>query len=182
MTQISDGENGGVMMNEFPGKYREVMNLCSGSSTPAVNVTEYLEYLDSLGVKEESFPAIQPIMQYRIWEKFKDGSGPDALAEVIKQLEEGHDNFHMEGGSWTNNISWVRGYDKVLKPMEQVSAQFNEKVLAKGVDPSERRFRNALYHLLLTQTSCYRYWGQGEWVDYGRELCRRTADILEHDF
>jgi hypothetical protein len=182
VTQISDGENGGVMMNEFPGKYLDVMGQCSGSPTPAVNVTEYLEYLDSLGVKEENFPAIQPIMQHRIWEKFKDGSGPDALAEVIKQLEQGHDNFHMEGGSWTNNISWVNGYEKVLKPMEQVSAQFNEKVLTKGIDPSERRFRNALYHLLLTQTSCYRYWGQGEWVDYGRELCRRTADILEQNF
>jgi hypothetical protein len=182
VTQISDGENGGVMMNEFPGKYREVMGQSSGSSTPAVNVTEYLEYLDSLGVKEDSFPAIQPIMQHRIWEKFTDGAGPDALHQVIKQLEEQQDNFHMEGGSWTNNVSWVQGYEKVLKPMEQVSARFNEKVLAKGIGTSERRFRNALYHLLLTQTSCYRYWGQGEWVDYGRELCRRTADILEHDF
>ena len=182
VTQISDGENGGVMMNEFPGKYNEVMDQSSGTSTPAVNVTEYLEYLDSLGVKEDSFPAIQPIMQHRIWEKFKDGAGPDALAEVIKQLEQQQDNFHMEGGSWTNNISWVKGYEKVLKPMDQVSAQFNEKVLSKGIGTSEQRYRNALYHLLLTQTSCYRYWGQGEWVDYGRELCRRTADILEHDF
>jgi hypothetical protein len=48
VTQISDGENGGVMMNEFPGKYQEVMSQSSGSETPAVNVTEYLEYLDSL--------------------------------------------------------------------------------------------------------------------------------------
>jgi hypothetical protein len=182
VTQISDGENGGVMMNEFPGKYHEVMGQSSGSSTPPVNVTEYLEYLDSLGVKEDSFPAIQPIMQHRIWQNFKDSAGSDALAEVIKQLEQQQDNFHMEGGSWTNNISWVKGYEKVLKPMEQVSAQFNDKVLSKGIDPSDRRFRNALYHLLLTQTSCYRYWGQGEWVDYGRELCRRTAGILEHDF
>jgi hypothetical protein len=182
VTQISDGENGGVIMNEFPGKYHEVMDQSSGTSTPAVNVTEYLEYLDNLGVKEDSFPAIQPIMQHRIWQNFKDGAGPDALVEVIKQLEQQHGNFHMEGGSWTNNISWVKGYEKVLKPMEQVSAEFNEKVLSKGIETSERRYRNALYHLLLTQTSCYRYWGQGEWVDYGRELCRRTADILKHDF
>jgi hypothetical protein len=182
VTQISDGENGGVMMNEFPDKYHEVTAQSSGSATPAVNVTEYLEYLDSLGVKEDSFPAIQPIMQHRIWQNFKDGAGPDALADVIRRLEQQQDNFHMEGGSWTNNISWVQGYEKVLKPMEQVSARFNEKVLSKGIGTSERRYRNALYHLLLTQTSCYRYWGQGEWVDYGRELCRRTADILDHDF
>jgi len=49
------------MMNEFPGKYKDVMAECSGTTTPAVNVTEYLEYLDSLGVKEEDYPAIQPI-------------------------------------------------------------------------------------------------------------------------
>ena len=29
---------------------------------------------------------------------------------------------------------------------------------------------------------CYRYWGQGIWTDYGRELCRRTEEILRHDF
>ena len=41
----------------------------------------------------------------------------------------------MEGGSWTNNISWVRGYEKLLGPMESVSALFARKVLAEK--PSE---------------------------------------------
>jgi hypothetical protein len=35
VTQIADGENGGVMMNEFPPKYLGVMRECSGSLTPA---------------------------------------------------------------------------------------------------------------------------------------------------
>jgi len=182
VTQIADGENGGVMMNEFPGKYKQAIAECSNSPTPAVNVTEYLEYLDSLGVKEEDFPAIEPIFQHRIWEKFKDGSGPEAMEKVISQLGKEDHRFHMEGGSWTNNISWVHGYEKLLGPMEQASVLFNEKVLAKNVSPSEPRFRNALYHLLLTQTSCYRYWGEGVWADYGRELCRRTIEILSRDF
>ena len=34
VTQIADGENGGVMMNEFPPKYLEVIRECSGSRTP----------------------------------------------------------------------------------------------------------------------------------------------------
>jgi hypothetical protein len=182
VTQISDGENGGVMMNEFPGKYQEAIRESSGTSTPAVNVSEYLEYLDSLGVKEENFPAIQPIMQHRIWEKFEDGAGAERLNELIKKLEKEDNRFHVEGGSWTNNISWVKGYEKILQPMEQASAEFNQKVLAKGINPAERRYRNALYHLLLTQTSCYRYWGQGQWVDFGRELCRRTTEIIKHNF
>ena len=182
VTQIADGENGGVMMNEFPGKYKQVISESSGSATCAVNVTEYLEYLDSLGIKEADLPAIQPVFQHRIWQRFNGRSGPEALAKVIEQLEKEDNRFHVEGGSWTNNISWVKGYEKVLKPMEQASALFNQKALAAGVAPSETRFRNALYHLLLTQTSCYRYWGQGRWTDYGRELCRRTIEILRRDF
>ncbi len=38
VTQIADGENGGVMMNEFPGKYMEVVRESSGSETPLMNV------------------------------------------------------------------------------------------------------------------------------------------------
>ncbi|HPE73844.1 MAG TPA: glycosyl hydrolase family 57, partial [Candidatus Competibacter sp.] len=91
--------------------------------------------------------------------------------------------FHMEGGSWTNDISWVRGYDNVLGPMEKASSQFFEKVLKpKKVSPSDPRFRNALFHLMCSQTSCYRYWGQGLWTDYGREICRRASSIAETDF
>ena len=44
VTQIADGENGGVMMNEFPPKYFEVIRECSGSHTPTVNVTAYLYF------------------------------------------------------------------------------------------------------------------------------------------
>jgi hypothetical protein len=44
------------------------------------------------------------------------------------------------------------------------------------------RYRNALFHLMSSQTSCFRYWGQGLWTDYGREICRRTGEILRNDF
>ena len=182
VTQIADGENGGVMMNEFPDKFKEVMRNCSGTETPAVNVTEYLEHLEAIGISQEDLPAVQPIMQHRIWERLEDGAGPDALAKAIEELQRQDDRFHMEGGSWTGDISWVRGYESMLKPMEAASAMFNAKVLNTHVPSSEKRYRNALYHLLLTQTSCYRYWGEGLWSDYGRQLCRRTIDILERDF
>ncbi|MBW8038815.1 MAG: glycosyl hydrolase family 57 [Planctomycetes bacterium] len=182
VTQIADGENGGVMMNEFPSKYLEVMAEASGTQTPAVNITEYLEYLETLGIRQEDFPAIQPIMQKSVWEQFQEGAGPEVLTKVIKKLKKQDQRFHMDGGSWTNNISWVRGYDHVIGPMESASALFAEKVLAHEVLTSETRYRNALYHLLMTQTSCFRYWGKGLWTDFGRELCRRTTEILKHDF
>jgi hypothetical protein len=180
VTQIADGENGGVMMNEFPPKYMDVIRESSGSDTPAVNVSEYLEYLDSIGVGEEHFPQIQPIMQKRIWERFREPAGPEALEKVIEDLRKQDGRFHMEGGSWTNNLSWVRGYESVLGPMEKVSALFTQKT--QGAASSDPRFRNALFYLLTSQTSCYRYWGSGIWTDYGRELARRTNDILNYDF
>jgi hypothetical protein len=180
VTQISDGENGGVMMNEFPDKFFEVMREASGSPTPPMNVTEYLEFLTASGVTAEHFPTVQPIMQQRIWERFEDGAGPEKLAQLVDELAKEDDRFHMEGGSWTNNLSWVRGYDNVLGPMERVSALFAEK--ASQTPAAELRYRNALFYLLLTQTSCYRYWGQGIWTDYASELCRRATEILTHDF
>ena len=182
VTQIADGENGGVMMNEFPPKYMDVMRECSGSLTPIMNVTEYLEHLFSTGVREEDFPALQPLFQKRIWDRFEAGDGAEKLNAVIEELRKEDNRFHVEGGSWTNNLSWVRGYENVLGPMEEVSARFYEKVLEPGVPPSDPRFRNALFHLLCSQTSCYRYWGQGLWTDYGREICRRAMAILTHDF
>jgi hypothetical protein len=178
--QIADGENGGVMMNEFPAKYMEVMREASGSDVPPVNVTEYLEYLDTLGVQEQDFPAIQPVLQKRIWDRMQGRSGGADLEHVIEELRKDDSRFQMEGGSWTNNLSWVKGYADVLGPIEKVSALFAEK--SRGIDPSEHRYRNALYYLLMTQTSDFRYWGSGSWTDYARELCRRTEAILQHDF
>jgi hypothetical protein len=180
VTQIADGENGGVMMNEFPSKYLEVMGQASGSQVPPVNISEYLEYLESIGVAEKDFVAIQPLHQKRIWDRFTAGAGPEAMEALIEDLEKEDHRFHMEGGSWTGHVSWVRGYEGVLGPMEQASAMFAEKTA--GAAPAEFRYRNALFHLLMTQTSCYRYWGEGIWADYGRELCRRTMDILTRDF
>jgi hypothetical protein len=164
----------------------------SGSSPPPVNVSEYLAYLASRGIGIEDLPAIQPAQQKRIWDRLAPSpasapapardAGPVALAQLLEQLRQEDPRFHMEGGSWTNHISWVRGYENLLGPMEQASAVFAQKVIAAGVSPSEERYRNALYHLLVSQTSCYRYWGQGLWTDYGRELCRRTIEILQREF
>jgi len=182
VTQIADGENGGVMMNEFPGKYLEVVGAASGSAVPLLNASEYLEHLFALGIRPTDLPVIQPLFHGKIWERMQPGDGPARLAAVIEELKRSDHRFHMEGGSWTNDLSWVRGYDNVLGPMEAASALFNEKVLQPGVPSDQPRYRNALFHLMSSQTSCYRYWGQGLWTDYGREICRRTEEILRHDF
>ena len=182
VTQIADGENGGVMMHEFPPNYLEVVRACSGSRTPILNVTEYLEQLFATGVQPADLPVIRPLFQQRIWQQMAPGDGPGRLADVIEQLRREDSRFHVEGGSWTNDLSWVRGYDQVLIPMEQASLLFHERVLARGVSSDDPRYRNALFHLLAAETSCYRYWGEGLWTGYGAELSRRTADIITHTF
>jgi hypothetical protein len=147
-----------------------------------MNVTEYLEQLFASGIQEADLPVLQPVQQALIWQQFKPGDGENRLAAVIERLHQQDSRFNIEGGSWTNNISWVRGYERLLGPMEEVSSLFYEKVLKPGLPTNEPRYRSALFHLLTCQTSCYRYWGQGVFVDYGREICRRAKDILVRDF
>lgn len=182
VTQIADGENGGVMMNEFPAKYLEVVRECSWTDVPLVNVTEYLEYISAAGISEQDLPPLQPVHQKRIWDRFETGVGSERLEKTIEELKREDSTFHMDGGSWTNNISWVKGYESLLGPIEKVSALFSEKVLKTGIPTNDPRYRNALFHLLCSQTSCYRYWGEGTWTDYGREIVRRAEEILSHDF
>ena len=182
VTQIADGENGGVMMNEFPPKYFEVVREASGSETPLLNGTEYLEHVYAAGFSADDFPVIQPLHQHRIWERIRPGDGPDKLAAAIETIAREDSRFHMDGGSWTSNISWVRGYEDLLKPMEEASVRFNETVLAAGVPPTDPRYRQALFHLLTAQTSCYRYWGEGIWTEYGKEISRRALEILANEF
>lgn len=180
VTQIADGENGGVMMNEFPSKYKAVVRESSHSQTPLMNVTEYLEHLGAIGITEADFPRIQPLHQHKIWQRYTPGEGN--LDEVIEAIKSEDHRFHMEGGSWTSNLSWVLGYDSVLGPMEEASSLFYERVLCQNVPTSHPAYRKALFHLLSSQTSCFRYWGQGQWTDYGIELCRRAKEIVAHDF
>ncbi|MCL2218803.1 MAG: glycosyl hydrolase family 57 [Chitinispirillia bacterium] len=182
VAQIADGENGGVMMNEFPPMFNQVAREASGTDTPMMNVTEYLEHLEAMGITEKDFPVIQPAQQKKIWDKLASGGKKLDVAQAIEELKKEDGRFNMDGGSWTNDLSWVKGYQNVLDPMNQLSAKFAQKVLTSKVSPDTPKFRNALYYLLVSQTSCFRYWGQGTWTDYARELCRRGIAIIDNDF
>jgi hypothetical protein len=66
--------------------------------------------------------------------------------------------------------------------MHAASELFDQKAIRANIATSEPRYRKALFHLLTSQTSCFRYWGQGLWTDFGKELCRRTTEILNSEF
>ncbi len=181
VTQIGDGENGGVMMNEFPQCYRQAVERFGTEGVVNANVTEYLEMIEQAGVREEMMHAVRPIGQGRVFERITKWQ-PGAADEAIAQFMHEHPDFSMEGGSWTNNISWVRDYENVLTPMNKLSAQFHQFLDDRDVDTNGGPYRNALFHLLVSQTSCFRYWGQWRWTDYAQEICRRGSEILAHDF
>ncbi|MEO1519220.1 MAG: glycosyl hydrolase family 57 [Cyanobacteria bacterium J06633_2] len=198
VTQISDGENGGVMMNEFPSAYRnawyEMRDHYGGTQgVVGMNGTEYLEFLAALGLSDRDFPACQPAQQHHIWQRMSpEEATPERLRDVLQSLKHDDAGFNLDGSSWTNDISWIEGYQNVTTPLNQLSQAFHrmtgplttETHLSQHQRPltQEHRYRNALVHHLLLQTSCFRYWGQGTWTDYAREIYRRGHDILTHDF
>lgn len=188
VSQIADGENGGVMMNEFPRDFQPLWseikdNGRSVAGVVGVNGTEYLELLTAAGVNPDDYPTCQAVGQHKIWQRVApDKASPEAVAAAIRELQATDHQFHMDGASWTNNLSWVKGYENVLEPMNQLSANFHAKfdslVQQDSSVTKTRNYQEALLYNLLVQTSCFRYWGQGTWTDYARELYRRGEALV----
>jgi hypothetical protein len=184
--QIADGENGGVMMNEFPQAFiqahQRIASQGSNAGTQPFNGTEYLDMLEAAGVQPTDYPPIQAIGQHKLWQLVGHQPTAASTAAAIAHLQANDPHFSLAGASWTNNLSWVEGYDNVLEPMQQLSARFHQRfdpLLA--ADPSvsqSREFQEALLYVLLLETSCFRYWGQGTWTDYAREIHRRGEAAL----
>jgi len=185
VSQIADGENGGVMMNEFPEAFRQANRRLRDDNpqTSALNGSEYLEQLDELGLDWNDLPRIQAVQQHRLWQRTGGAGDRHSIAAAIAELRSAGDGFSMEGASWTNNLSWVEGYDNVLKPMQRLSArfhqQFDQRLSEKPSLSASRTYRDALMHLLLLETSCFRYWGQGQWTQYATDIYEKGMKTLD---
>jgi hypothetical protein len=199
VSQIADGENGGVMMNEFPAAYIQAHQRLREAARPdatepshpdahrtvALNGSEYLELLAAAAIEETDFPEIQAVQQHRLWQRISGPANPQAVTDAIATLQAEDPGFSMAGASWTNNLSWVEGYANVLEPMQELSAAFHQRFDERVArDPSVTAspcYQQALLHLLLLETSCFRYWGQGVWTEHARALHRRGLALLERD-
>ena len=190
VTQIADGENGGVMMNEFPEAFLQAHRQAfkqaptgeGQSQTVAINGSEWLELLEQAGVTPNEFPEVQAVQQHRLWQKVAHPANRESVNAAIDELKATTSGFSMEGASWTNNLSWVEGYDNVLEPMNQLSASFHQRfdqqTEANPSFTSGESYQKALLHLLLLETSCFRYWGQGTWTEYARSIHSRGEALL----
>lgn len=180
VTQIADGENGGVMMNEFPQAFNTAWyDMMNQSGVVGMTGTEYLELIEAAGVNADDFPVCQPVGQHQLWQQIGDNAlTPETVEAAIATIKRSHPNFHMEGSSWTNHINWVQGYENVLSPMSQLSIRFHEtfdsqeddRVPSKTPITQTNAYRRALLYNLVLQTSCFRYWGQGLWTDYAQRI------------
>ena len=187
VSQIADGENGGVMMNEFPEAFRQANRQIrdNPNGTVAINGSEYIEALERSGVNPSHFPTIEAVQQHRLWREAGDNATADGIQSAINRLSAADAGFNMEGASWTNNLSWVEGYANVLGPMNQLSAQFHA-LFDQTVDRDSsitctQAYQESLLHVLLLETSCFRYWGQGAWTDYAHEIHRRGNERLSQE-
>ena len=90
--------------------------------------------------------------------KWEPGAADQAIAEIKKEKP----NFSLDGGSWTNNISWVHGYENVLTPMNKLSATFHQVLDGKPVDRNSHAYRNALFHLLIVADELLPLLGAGD--------------------
>lgn len=176
-------------MNEFPRDFfrvwYELRDQGGGrSGTVPLNGTEYLELITAAGVTPNDYPLCQATQQHKLWQRVDpDSATPEAVEQAIAALKSTDPQFHMDGASWTNHLSWVAGYENVLEPMKQLSVLFHQKYDALvQQDPSttmQPAYQQALLYNLLLQTSCFRYWGQGSWTDYARELYCRGEALLQ---
>jgi len=176
--QIGDGENGGVMMNEFPQAYKLAFSEITTSGVVGMNGSEYLEFLKKEGIKEKDLSKVQPIFQHRIWELVVNYSKKE-VDRAIDELHKKDPNFVLDKGSWTNDKSWIRGYEDVLSPMNKLSVAFHKKFDNKKINKKDKKYKEALLYLLLSQTSDFRYWGVGIWTEYAKEIIRRGFEALK---
>ena len=171
VAQIGDGENGGVMMNEFPSAYKIAFQEIGREGVVSMNGTEYLEFVRHAGLEESSFMPVHPVYQSKIWEFLKEYS-PGAADRAIEKAKQRYPGFSLEKASWTNDKDWVKGYEHVMDPIIELSIAFHKKF-------DNEEGKEALFYLLLSQTSCFRYWGTGAWTGYAKEICRRGMEALK---
>ena len=103
--------------------------------------------------EDGDLPALQPVLQHRVRERFQPGEGPGRLAAVIGELSAEDARFSMDGGSWTNDVSWVRGYGNVLAAMQRDSTLFSEHLPAPGVPASDLNVADMLQRICPQQAA-----------------------------
>lgn len=188
VSQIADGENGGMMMNEFPGAFKRASHKARHDQTvTGINGTEYLELLAAAGVTEKDFPTCQAMGQHQLWQALESVDlRPERVNTAISTLTS-KNKMNFTGRSWSQDRSWVKGYASIIGSMEHLSARFHQAIKRVPVAQQAQlamntHYQHALLYNLVLQTSCFRYWGQGEWTDYAQAIYQRGCQLVDRGF
>ena len=164
VTQIADGENGGVMMNEFPEaflqahrKARQQNPVGEGhTQTVAINGSEWLELLEQAGVTATDFPEVQAVQQHRLWQQVGSDSNRETVNAAIEELKANNNGFSMEGPLGPTTSVGLRGtttfwsrWTNSAQPFINVSTSRQKKI------HRSRRMRDIKKHFCI----CF-YWKQ----------------------
>jgi len=165
-------------MNEFPRDYNKEFENIGTTGVAALNGSEYLDMLYAQGVDPKAFLPVQPVSQHRIWKQVQDSGSCDSGSadRAIDEIRKNDQGFNLDRASWTSDRNWVEGYADVLDPINKLSASFHTRFDSEVEQKNKNAYQQALFYVLLSQTSCFRYWGSGVWTDYAKELCRRGME------
>lgn len=109
---------------------------------------------------------------------------PTLVKKAINELKEEDQSFSLSGASWTNDLSWEDGYKNVLEPISKLSSYFHETfdhLLVQNPSLTKTHdYQEALLYLLLLETSCFRYWGQGKWTEYAKTIFRKGEEVIRN--
>lgn len=177
---IGDGENGEAMMNEFPSAFRNTWYDVSNQNQGVVSMTpsEYLESLEKLGCSIRDLPTCQAVGQAQVWSVLSSLTTSELTGAIATAVT----------GNLGSKIYPPQAANSHPRLMSKLSTLFHATIARASSDPGtmplqqQYRYRNALLHHLLFQTSCFMRWPEDTWHTYARELHRRTEAILRHDF
>ena len=182
VTQIADGENGGVMMNEFPPKYLEVVR----ESLVVRHPDAQRHRVPRAAVRhrrQRERPARHPAA---VPAPHLGQDEPRRRARAAR----GRDRGAPTRGRSVSHGGRKLDQRHLLGPRLRLTAD-PDGARERDVPSARARAQCPTDRPRATATRCFtcwpprrsdfRYWGRGEWTDYGVELARRTTEIVTHD-
>ena len=150
----------------------------------AYEVLDAIQRKDFEGLKEELGDLLFQIVFYSQLSLEKNRfEFSDVVNSICEKMIRRHpkifeeENQGQESTKELNNLSWEDGYKNVLEPIAKLSACFHQTFdLLVIKDPAITKtdsYKEALLYLLLLETSCFRYWGQGRWTEYAKTIFER---------
>jgi ligand-binding sensor domain-containing protein len=133
-------------------------------------------YLGSMGIPFSNINYLYKDKSGSVWYLNRTGGFAryNKLSGKIELIQHNpKDSSSIRSGNLSSIIEDNDGYFWIIH-IDGILEKFDNK----KIDPMDINYRRSLLYLLLSQTSCFRYWGSGIWTDYAKEITRRGMEAL----